>query len=139
MTEIRDPARLGATLLAAINQGDLEGAVDCYTADATLELPDGSTVTGHDGIRAFCADLLTSRPHFEPGQLAPVMVHDDIALTTASIGDTATAEVARRHDDGTWRWILDRPDVMLRSRQLRTSSRPDGADGQPRRDRHHGA
>jgi hypothetical protein len=40
-------------------------------------------------------------------------VTDDIALTTTRIGETATAEVARRQDDGTWRWILDRPNVML--------------------------
>jgi len=113
VTEIRDPAQLGATLLAAINGADLEGVVECYTADATLELPDGTIVTGHDGIRAFYSELLTSRPHFEPGQAAPVLIHDDIALTTARIGDTATAEVARRQDDGTWRWILDRPNVML--------------------------
>jgi ketosteroid isomerase-like protein len=113
MTEIRDPAQLGATLLAAINGADLESVVECYTTDATLELPDGTTVTGHAGIRAFYAELLTSRPQFEPGEQAPVLVHADIALTTTRVGDTATAEVARRQDDGTWRWILDRPDVLL--------------------------
>ena len=56
MTQIRDPAILGATLVTAINAGDLPGVVDCYESDATLELPDGSTVSGHDAIRAFYAE-----------------------------------------------------------------------------------
>jgi ketosteroid isomerase-like protein len=113
MADIRDPAQLGPTLLAAINEADLDSVVACYTPHATLELPDGTTVTGHDGIRAFYAALLASRPHFEPGQQAPVLVHADIALTTTRVGGTSTAEVACRQDDGTWRWILDRPDVLL--------------------------
>ena len=70
-------------------------------------------MTGRDGIRAFYSVLLASRPHFEPGLAAPALVHDDIALTTTKIGETATAEVARRQYDGTWRWIVDRPNVML--------------------------
>lgn len=113
MNEIRDPAELGPTLLAAINAGDLDRVMMCYDAEATLELPDGGTVTGHEGIRAFYSELLASRPQFKPGQPAPVLLHGDTALTTTKIGETATAEVAHRRTDGTWRWILDRPDVLL--------------------------
>lgn len=113
MKEIRDPAELGPAFLAAINAGDLDRVMRCYDAEATLELPGGSTVTGHEGIRAFYSEVLSSRPQFAPGQPAPVLVHGDTALTTTRIGETATAEVARRCPDGTWRWILDRPDVLL--------------------------
>ena len=96
MDEIRDPAHLGARLLAVINAGDVETAVECYAADAILELPDGSSARGRDAIRAVYARLIASRPHFQAGQAAPALVTGDIALTTTKIGYTATAEVARR-------------------------------------------
>jgi ketosteroid isomerase-like protein len=115
MDEIRDPAELGPKLLAALNAADLESIIECYQEDATLELPDGSMVTGHDGIRAFYSQLLASRPRFTPGEPAPALVHRDVALTSTRLSDTAaTAEVARQQEDGTWRWVLDRPNVMLR-------------------------
>lgn len=41
----------------------------------------------------------------------PPLIVDDLALTTTQIGESATAEVARRQADGTWRWVIDRPDV----------------------------
>jgi hypothetical protein len=113
MSEIKHPDQLGAALLAAINSGDLDGIMSCYEACAVLELPDGTTATGQARIRQFYADLLATRPAFAPGRLVPSLVLDDIALTTTVIGRTATAEVARRQHDGTWRWLLDRPDVML--------------------------
>jgi ketosteroid isomerase-like protein len=112
--DIDNPDHLGAALLAAINAGDLDGVMSCYEPCAVLELPDGTAAVGHASIRQFYADLLETRPVFAAGQPAPSLVVGDIALTTTVIGPTATAEVARRQPDGTWRWVLDRPDVMLR-------------------------
>ncbi|MFF9573062.1 hypothetical protein [Streptomyces sp. NPDC014685] len=37
------------------------------------------------------------------------------SLTTTRIGNTSTAEVARRQNDGTWRWAIDCPKVLLAS------------------------
>ncbi|MFI9629339.1 hypothetical protein [Streptomyces sp. NPDC052042] len=39
----------------------------------------------------------------------------DLALTTTRIGTTSTAEVVRRQDDGTWCWVIDRPDMLIAS------------------------
>lgn len=50
MDEIRDPAELGPTFLGAVNAGDLDAVMRCYDAQATLERPDGSTVTGRERI-----------------------------------------------------------------------------------------
>ena len=113
MPDIDNPDHLGAAVLAAINAGDLDGIMSCYEPCAVLELPDGTAAVGHRSIRQFYAHLLQTRPVFAAGRPAPSLVVGDIALTTTVIGSTATAEVARRQRDGTWRWVLDRPDVML--------------------------
>ena len=48
------------------------------------------------------------------GALISVVNAGDLALTNTRSGATATAEVARRQADGSWRWLIDRPDVMGR-------------------------
>ncbi len=116
MSSVTDPAQLGPALVAAINGGDLDAVVALYEAAAVLELPDGSAARGTREIRDFYGKLLASRPHFEPGTTLDALVLDDLALTTTQLGATATAEVARRQPDGTWRWVLDRPDVMIQPR-----------------------
>lgn len=112
MSDVTDPAQLGAALVSAINEGRLEDVVALYESDAVLELPDGSVARGSDEVRTFYAALLARRPHFQPGSALGALVLGDVALTNTQLGATATAEVARRQTDGTWRWILDRPDVM---------------------------
>lgn len=111
MAAITDPAFLSPALVAALNAGDVETLVDLYEDDAVLELPNGSCARGRDEIRAFYTALVADRPRFEPGVAMPPLIVDDLALTTTQIGESATAEVARRQADGTWRWVIDRPDV----------------------------
>jgi hypothetical protein len=42
----------------------------------------------------------------------PALRLGELALTSTRLpGGGATAEVARRQPDGTWRWVLDRPNV----------------------------
>jgi ketosteroid isomerase-like protein len=114
MSSVTDPGQLGAALVSAINEGDLGAVVDLYESDAVLELPDGSAARGSEEIRSFYAALLARRPQFEPGIGLGALILGDLALTNTQLGATATAEVARRQSDGTWRWILDRPDVMIK-------------------------
>jgi hypothetical protein len=51
-----------------------------------------------------------------PDELArqsPALMLDEMALTSTVLSpEIATAEVARRQSDGSWRWILDRPNVF---------------------------
>jgi hypothetical protein len=64
-------------------------------------------------IRRFYAQLLDARPTFEPAEQLPALMRGDLALTsTRLVGGGATAEVARRQPDGTWLWIIDRPNVI---------------------------
>lgn len=114
MTRLTDPFLLSPSLVAAANAGDVDGVVALYEVDAVLELPDGTRAEGEAAIRAYYVKLLADRPRFASGAQLPALVVGDLALTTTRLGSTATAEVARRQVDGTWRWILDRPDVMIR-------------------------
>jgi hypothetical protein len=51
---------------------------------------------------------------FTLGKQSEAPVLGELALTSTVLSpETATAEVARRQPDGSWRWILDRPNVWL--------------------------
>jgi ketosteroid isomerase-like protein len=106
-----DPEDLARLFVERANAGDEEGLVALYEPDAVLAVP-GGAVVGAARIRRFYADLLAARPRFEPGEQHPALRSGDLALTaTRLVGGGATAEVARQQPDGTWRWLLDRPDV----------------------------
>ncbi|MFD7157344.1 YybH family protein [Kribbella sp. NPDC059898] len=108
----QSPHDLSQLIVDRLNAHDVDGLVDLYEPDAVLALPDGSLAVGHQAIRAYYASLppdLTVRP----GKQSPTLVAGDLALTSTVLSPTvATAEVARRQPDGTWRWILDRPNVF---------------------------
>jgi len=111
MGPITEPEALSEAVVTALNAGDVDALVGLYEDDAVLELPDGSQARGHAKIRAFYTELLADRPRFEPGVVLPALIVGDLALTTTQLGETATAEVARRQSNGTWRILADRPDV----------------------------
>jgi ketosteroid isomerase-like protein len=107
------PEDLARLLVERINVGDLDGVVALYEPDAILALPDGGVAEGEEAIRRFYSDLLATRPTFSPGEQSPPLRWGDLALTsTRLVGGGATAEVARRQADGSWRWIIDRPNVV---------------------------
>jgi ketosteroid isomerase-like protein len=112
MSEVGDPSQLGRVFVEAINAGDLDGVVRCYDERAVLELPDGGKVVGMESIREFTRSSRQVAPGL-PGEPATALVYGDVALISTRVGLTATAEVAQRQADGGWRWILDRPDVLL--------------------------
>jgi ketosteroid isomerase-like protein len=97
------PEDLARLLVERVNGGDLGGVVALYEAEAVLALPDGRVAAGHDAIRQFYADLLATKPTFEPGNQLPALRLGDLALTATRLeGGGATAEIARRQRDGSW-------------------------------------
>lgn len=107
------PEDLARLLVERMNAGDVDGFVALYEPTAVLALPGGELAEGAEAIRAFYADLLAQRPQFTPGEQSPALREGDLALTSSQLGPgIATAEVARRQPDGTWRWLLDRPNVL---------------------------
>ena len=116
MTESRDaatePEDLSRLFVERANARDVEGLVALYEPGAVLATPDGDAVRGEAEIRRFYTALAASAPRFAPGTQHPALRVGDLALTSTRLpGGGATAEVARRQPDGTWRWVLDRPNV----------------------------
>jgi ketosteroid isomerase-like protein len=106
------PGDLGRLVLARLNTADVDGLVALYEPGAVLALPDGTTATGHEEIRAAYARIVADRPTFAPGTPRPSLICGDLALTSTRVpGGPVTAEVARRQLDGTWLWIIDQPNV----------------------------
>jgi ketosteroid isomerase-like protein len=106
------PEDLSRLVVARLNAGDVDGLVDLYEPDAVLARPDGGVATGADEIRRFYERLVAGRPTFEPGTQLRTLLWGDLALTSSRLANgTITVEVARRQPDGTWRWVLDKPDV----------------------------
>jgi ketosteroid isomerase-like protein len=91
--------------------GDVEGVVALYEADAILAFPPGEQAVGTDAIRAVYAKLLADPPPFD-GTIRAAIRAGDLALTMTNRAGNATAEVARRQPDGTWRWLIDQPSVI---------------------------
>jgi ketosteroid isomerase-like protein len=105
-----EPNDLAGQFMQAAKAGDVDGLVRLYEESAVLELPDGGQAVGHGAIRDFYAAMLAAQPTFDQAtSQRPALVNGDLALTGVGVGEDATAEVARRQPDGTWRWVLDRP------------------------------
>ncbi len=110
---------------AGVNNQDLDGLVALYAPDATMVLPDGSTVTGTEAIREQWAGLLAmegrmtlrSRYAIESGDLAILSNEWTFTAGDQTVGAT-TAEVARRQADGGWLYVMDHPYAGLEPEEL---------------------
>jgi ketosteroid isomerase-like protein len=105
------PEDLAWLFLQRASAGDVDGVVALYEPGAVLASPAGGLATGVIEIRKVYQELLAGRPQFT-GDVQPALVHGDLALTSTRFPGGATAEIARRQPDGTWRWIADQPNVV---------------------------
>jgi ketosteroid isomerase-like protein len=111
---IHDPQDLERQLVARENAGDVDGMTALFAQDAVIDLGNGRLVQGRAAIHAFFTELqVTGLPpdgrRFKLGEQRPALLCGDLALTsTRSIDGDITSEVARRQDDGTWLWVIDR-------------------------------
>lgn len=109
-----EPEALGRYFVERANRGDVEGLVALYEPDAVLVVAPGQVVRGHAAIRDAYRQLLARRPKFNPGSARPTLELGELALTSTRLDSgNVTAEVARRQPDGTWRWVLDDPNVTV--------------------------
>lgn len=108
----REPNDLGRFFIERASAGDAEGLAALYEPDAVLVLPDGRTAMGCDAIRAFYAQLLSTRRDFGGGEQRPALRNGNLALTsTRTATGRVTAEVARQQADGSWLWVIDQPAI----------------------------
>jgi uncharacterized protein (TIGR02246 family) len=105
-----------AAVERTINDGDVEGFVALYAADACLIGPDGATLTGHAAIREAMTPLLalrgrmtvTTRHVVEVGDLALLGSEWSYRAGDVQLSGVA-AEVVRRQPDGGWLYVVDHP------------------------------
>jgi ketosteroid isomerase-like protein len=105
------PEDLGRFFVERANAGDLEGLLALYEPSAVLAVPGGAPAAGTDAIRRALGQFLTGNPKLS-GVSQPALRFGDLALTSTRFDGGATAEVARRQPDGTWRWVIDQPRIV---------------------------
>ena len=111
--QAREPEDLARLFVERANAGDLEGLVALYEPTAVLAFPPGQTSVGTEQIRRAYADFLATKPVLASGEQAPALRNGEYALTSTRLpSGGATAEVAHRQPDGSWRWIVDQPAVL---------------------------
>ena len=104
-----DPQDLERLLVTRENLGDVDGMAALYEPHALLDAGAGLEMQGREAIRKFFGELVATGRKFEMGEQRAAMVCGDIALTSTRLPDgTVTAEIARRQNDGTWLWVIDR-------------------------------
>jgi ketosteroid isomerase-like protein len=112
-THATEPEDLTRLFVERANAGDIDGMVALYEPDAVLAFPPGSETVGHDALRAVFEQLLAHSPHFTEEPPLPTVRNGDLAVTSTRSSDNTggRVQVVRRQADGTWRRIIDRPEL----------------------------
>ena len=117
----RGPMDTVHQLVAAINSGDLEGAVALYEGSAVLLSPEGTPARGTAELRAALGGFIAMKPRlesqaervFESGDLALYLSRWTLHGTDPSGGAIEMAgestDVLRRQADGRWLIAIDNP------------------------------
>ena len=117
MTEIGDGARepedLARLFVERWRAGDAEGLADLYEPDAVLAYPPGQVTIGHQALLALFQGMVTMAPPTGAEAPMPTVRNGDLALTSTRPGDNTggRVQVVRRRPDGTWRRVIDRPEL----------------------------
>ncbi len=104
----KNPNDLEKYFVKRANQGDVEGLVALYEADAIIADGEKEIARGRKRIQEFFERLLANHPQFEPSAQAEALCSGELALTSSKTGNgDITAEIARRQPDGSWLWVVD--------------------------------
>lgn len=108
-----EPEHLERLFVERTNAGDVDGLVALFEPDAVMVDDRGRVATGEAEIRRLLAELVATGERLTLGDQRPVLRVGDVALTSTRLaGGDVTAEVARLRADGTWRWVIDRWNVL---------------------------
>ena len=108
-----DPQDLERFLVSRQRAGDVEGMLALFEPNAVIDINDRRLTRGQDAIRALYVELVATGRKFEMGVQRPALISGDLALTSTHLSDgSVTSEVARRQNDGTWLWVIDKYSVM---------------------------
>ena len=115
------PAEVDLQVIAAINAGDIEGAVARYEPGAAFVSEPGTTVTGTEAIREVMTSFVAMKPKLTI-EVTLVVESGDTALLHSKFTGSGTdpdgnptdftgqgIEVVRRQANGTWLFVIDNP------------------------------
>jgi uncharacterized protein (TIGR02246 family) len=115
-TQGQEASWLHGAVESAFNAGDLDALVALYVDDACMINEDGSVARGRDAIREVWQGFVSmggkvtmkTRYCVESGDTALLSNTWEFTSPDATFS-SATAEVAVRGADGTWRYVIDNP------------------------------
>jgi uncharacterized protein (TIGR02246 family) len=109
----REPEDIARLFVERANDGDAEGLAALYESDAVMAFPPGQVTVGVEAIRAVLEQMLEKAPRFEVEETLPTVRNGNLALTSTRPADSTggRVQVARRQSDGSWRRIIDRPEL----------------------------
>ncbi len=115
------PEQVLATIVAGINSGDLESLMPLYESAAAFATEPGSLAHGLTGVSEALGGFIAMNGELDI-EVTRVLEVDDLALVigvwsfdgTGPDGEPVhlearNADVLRRQEDGTWRFVIDNP------------------------------
>jgi uncharacterized protein (TIGR02246 family) len=115
------PEQVLESIVSGINAGDLESLMPLYERGAAFATQPGDLAHGPAGVREALAGFVSMQGTLDL-KVTRVLEVDDLALVTGvwTFAGTApdgtaveleasNADVLRRQDDGSWRFVIDNP------------------------------
>lgn len=115
------PEQVLESIVTGINSGDLDGLMSLYESGAAFATEPGSLAHGIPGVREALAGFVSMKGNLDL-RVTRVLTAGDLALVvgvwtfdgTGPDGEpvrlaSENADVLRRQEDGTWRFVIDNP------------------------------
>ena len=115
------PEQVLEAIVTGINSGDLEGLMTLYESEAAFATQPGSLAHGAPGVREALSGFISMKGKLDL-EVTRVLEVGDLALVigvwtfngTGPDGEPVrlaakNADVLRRQEDGTWRFVIDNP------------------------------